>query len=246
VKNVSGRIVVGIILLVLAVLFTLNALDLDVFRQITDFAAVWWPGALVVIGVVGLLSGGSFGFNLVLSLVGIGLLAERVLGKDTFTFGRYLVPFTLLVIAILVFTSAFRGHRPTKPAAPANDPGRPAGDTQEHVHVFSAFGGHDARNASQAFRYAEVTAIFGGSSLDLRNARLAPEGAHVEVTALFGGADLIVPDSWALQVTSTPIFGGIDNRTVNPGTATEGQPTLHVNATAIFGGAGIKNRPDRE
>jgi predicted membrane protein len=195
-----------------------------------------------VIGVVGLVSGGSFGFNLVLALVGVGLLAEKVLGSDTFSLGRFLVPFVLLVVAILVLSSAFHAKRPrSSPASP--DPGRPASG-EEHVHVFSAFGGHDARNASPAFRYAEVTAIFGGSTLDLRDATLAPEGARVEATALFGGADVIVPEGWALQVSSTPLFGGIDNRTSNPG-AVEGKPTLHVNATAIFGGIGIKNRPDK-
>jgi predicted membrane protein len=244
VKRLSGRIVVGVVLLVLAVLFTLNALDLEVFKRVTDFAAAWWPAALVVIGVVGLVSGGSFGFNLVLALVGVALLAEKVLGSDTFSLGRFLVPFVLVVVAILVFSSAFHARRPkTSPAS--RDPGRPAGG-EEHVHVFSAFGGHEARNASSAFRYAEVTAIFGGSSLDLRDATLAPEGAHVEATALFGGADVVVPEGWALEVTSTPIFGGVDNRTVNPGKAADGQPTLHVNATAVFGGVGIKNRPDRE
>ena len=179
-----------------------------------------------------------------LTLVGVALLAERVLGPDTFSLGRYLVPFVLLLVAILVFSSAFHVRRP-KTAPASRDPGRPAGG-EEHVHVFSAFGGHDARNASPSFRYAEVTAIFGGSSLDLRDAQLAPEGAHVEATALFGGADVVVPEGWALQVSSTPIFGGVDNRTVNPGAAAEGQPTLHVNATAVFGGVSVKNRPDRE
>lgn len=243
-KRLSGRIVVGVVLLVLAVLFTLNALDLDVFQRITEFAATWWPAALIVIGVVGLVSGGSFGFNLVLALVGLGLLAEKVLGSDTFSLGRFLVPFVLLVVAILVFSSAFRTKRP-RPAPAPSDPGRPASG-EEQVHVFSAFGGHDARNASPAFRHAEVTAIFGGSSLDLRDATIAPEGARIEATALFGGAEVVVPEGWALEVASTPIFGGVDNRTVNPGKAADGQPTLHVNATAVFGGVGIKNRPDRE
>ena len=57
---------------------------------------------------------------------------------------------------------------------------------------------------------------------------------------------MIVPENWAVHITSTPIFGGVDNRTSNPGTPSEGQPVLQINATAILGGVAIKNRPDHE
>ncbi len=270
-KPVSGRIVVAVVLIVIAAFVALDAfLPGAVLQQVGSFASMWWPVALVVIGLVGLLSGGSFAFNLILALAGLWFLA----GKLAFLHlaeiqDKLFLPFVLLVIAVLVLVSAFRGRRPaTRPAdraqgtpgaapgaAPDSAPGpAPSGSAashasagpDDHVHVFSAFSGHDARCASQAFRYAEVFALFGGSSLDLRSAALAPEGAHVELTALFGGADVIVPEGWAVEVSSTPIFGGVDNRTSNPAGGAPGQPVLHVNATAVFGGAAIKNRPDRE
>jgi hypothetical protein len=246
-KHVSGRITVGIILLIVAALFAADALfPGQFFQNIADFASLWWPAALILIGVVGLFSGGNFTFNLLLSLAGVWILADKL----GWTRPGLFLPFVLFVIAVLVFASAFRGRRPasggsTSSAGFGSGPARPAG-TAADAHVFSAFSGHDARNASQEFRFAEVTAIFGGSSLDLRDAKLSPEGARVDITALFGGADVIVPENWVLQVSSTPIFGGVDNRTSNLGTPAEGQPILHVNATAIFGGAGIKNRPDHD
>ena len=246
-KHVSGRITVGIVLLIVAALFAVDALfPGQFFQSIADFARLWWPAALILIGVVGLFSRGNFTFNLLLSLAGVWILADRL----GWTRPDLFLPFVLFTIAIFVFASAFRGRRSTSGGTGAtpgfgSGPARPAGTTAD-AHVFSAFSGHEARNASQDFRYAEVTAIFGGSSLDLRDAKLSPEGARVDITALFGGADVIVPDGWALQVSSTPIFGGVDNRTSNPGTPSEGQPVLHVNATAIFGGAGIKNRPDHD
>lgn len=245
-KHVSGRITVGIVLLIVAALFAADALFPGrFFQNIAEFARMWWPAALIAIGVVGLLTRGNFTFNLLLSLAGGWILADRL----GWTRPDLFLPFVLFAIAIFVFASAFRGKRSTSGGASSSGfgsgPARPAG-TQADAHVFSAFSGHDARNASQDFRYAEVTAIFGGSSLDLREAKLSPEGARVDITALFGGADVIVPDGWALQVSSTPIFGGVDNRTSNSDVAAEGQPVLHVNATAIFGGAGIKNRPDHD
>jgi hypothetical protein len=43
---------------------------------------------------------------------------------------------------------------------------------------------------TDALRGAELTAVLGGVTLDLRNALPAPEGATVTATAVFGGLEL--------------------------------------------------------
>lgn len=240
-KTGSGKIVVAVILIAVAALLILDTVLNGSLATLTDFAATWWPAALVVIGLVGLVSGGAFTFHLILTLVGAGLLLDPL--KETFGWSfdtsSMTLPLLFLGIAILLIASVLRG----KPGNRRTAPGRTA-DASDRSQVISAFSGHEARNASQDFQYGEVTAIFGGSVLDLRDAQMSPGGAKVDITALFGGADLIVPPGWALRVSSTPIFGGVDNRTTNPGTPADGAPVLQVTATAIFGGVGIKNHPD--
>jgi predicted membrane protein len=80
--------------------------------------------------------------------------------------------------------------------------------------------------------------VFGGVTIDLRNAQLDPEGARLDVTALLGGVEILVPKGWRVTTSGTPILGGIDNKTA--GEAAEG-PELRIDALTILGGTDIKH-----
>jgi predicted membrane protein len=80
--------------------------------------------------------------------------------------------------------------------------------------------------------------VFGGVTLDLRDARLDPEGARIDVTAIFGGVEILVPRGWRVTTSGTPILGGIDNKTAGEAA---GGPELLIDALAILGGADIKH-----
>jgi hypothetical protein len=88
---------------------------------------------------------------------------------------------------------------------------------------------------------AWLTAIFGGITLDLRGARPAREGASVNATVAFGGVDILVPKGWRISVRSTPIFGGLDDKTDHSEPPAPDAPTLHVDALTVFGGVDIKH-----
>ena len=103
------------------------------------------------------------------------------------------------------------------------------------------FGGPKLVCTAQQFRGAWLTAIFGGITLDLRDARPAPEGASINATAAFGGIDIIVPKGWRLSVRSTPIFGGLDDKTDHSQSPADDAPLLHIDAVSVFGGVGIKH-----
>jgi len=88
-----------------------------------------------------------------------------------------------------------------------------------------------------------VSAVFGGATLDMREARLDP-GATVDALALFGGVDVIVPTGWRVDLGGLPIFGGYDDKTTGDGDLPPDAPVLRVAATAIFGGVDVKNERD--
>ena len=94
---------------------------------------------------------------------------------------------------------------------------------------------------SRTSEVRRLTAIFGGITLDLRDARPAPEGASINATAAFGGIDILVPKGWRISVRSTPIFGGLDDRTDRSQPLAADAPTLHVDAVSIFGGVALKH-----
>ena len=96
-------------------------------------------------------------------------------------------------------------------------------------------------NESQQFRGASLTAFFGGVTLDLRQAKLAPEGADVDVMTAFGGAQIIVPVGWQVVFSGVPIFGSFEDKTSHAGADATSQ--LRIKGTAMFGGVEAKNSP---
>jgi len=94
---------------------------------------------------------------------------------------------------------------------------------------------------SKQFRGASLTAFFGGVTLDLRQARLAPDGADVDVMTAFGGAQILVPAGWLVLFSGIPIFGSFEDRTSHTGD--EAGPQLRIRGTAMFGGVEAKNSP---
>jgi hypothetical protein len=121
--------------------------------------------------------------------------------------------------------------------------GRSRDLTSDRPDVVAVLGGADTSARSQHFRHANVSAVFGGATLDMREARLDP-GATVDALALFGGVDVIVPQGWRVDLGGLPIFGGYDDKTTAAGDLSPDAPVLRVAATAIFGGVDVKNRRD--
>jgi nitrogen fixation protein len=98
------------------------------------------------------------------------------------------------------------------------------------------FGGSEIKDRSQHLSHADVAAVFGGATLDLRESHIDDE-ATVDATALFGGVDVLVPEGWRVALRGFPIFG--EDKTHN-GPAPSGEaPILYVNATSIFGGVTV-------
>jgi hypothetical protein len=57
----------------------------------------------------------------------------------------------------------------------------------------------------------------------------------------FGGVDILVPKGWHISLRSTPIFGGLEDKTDHSEPPAPDAPTLHVDALTIFGDVDIKH-----
>jgi hypothetical protein len=103
---------------------------------------------------------------------------------------------------------------------------------------FAAFGGVEKRNTSRQFTGADLTAIFGGTELDLRDATVAERPARINAVAMFGGVDIIVPRDWNVQLDVLPVLGGAtDDR---PRRETQHDDIdLVVTGFAAFGGVSV-------
>jgi hypothetical protein len=225
-----SRLLVGLIIATLGALFLLDAAGtLDAGEAISG----WWPVVIVAAGLLTLAERPpSVLRGAVLTGAGVLLLlfTTDTLGEEAWA---YVWP-AALVLAGLLIVARWRG-RPT--AAP---PGRP----EDVVRASAIFSGARIVSSAQDFRGAWLTGVFGGVTLDLRAAQLSPGGASVNATTLFGGVEVLVPRGWRLSVRTTPIFGGLDDKTDHSVVPDEDAPLLQIDAVTIFGGVEIKHDKD--
>jgi predicted membrane protein len=193
----SGRVIVGVILLVLGVGFLAQVFtDYD----FGSFLADWWPLILVFVGGIQLITRSAPAVtSVILLVVGVVLLLWQLLDINVDLWALIVALVLIIIGASLIVPRLFD---------------RGAGvSTEDRLSYFTAFGGREERVQSQSFEGGSITSMFGGTELDLRGARLAQAGASLDVVSLFGGVELAVPPSWTVVITGTPLFGGWENNT---------------------------------
>ncbi len=222
----SGRMVFGLIVLALGVLWTLDNLGL------VDSGAVlqWWPALLVAWGVMQLtgfccrqqvVSGAVF------SIVGVLLLGTQL--NLLHVHFWQLWPAVMIVLGASLVTRSFRG--PAAVAATA--------DRQSRVNTFVIMGGLEVKNESQEFPGGEVSAVMGGVEVDLRGAKTVEPQVVLDVFAWWGGIDVFVPRDWRVVSEVFPLMASYEDHSAKP--EGEARTTLVVRGVAIMGGIEVKD-----
>jgi predicted membrane protein len=106
------------------------------------------------------------------------------------------------------------------------------------LSTVGVFGGSQQRSTTPAFEGADLTALFGGVELDLREAGIDEPPATVNATALFGGCEISVPPEWNVQLDVLPIFGGAEDER-NRRERDHDEVDLVVTGFAAFGGVSV-------
>jgi hypothetical protein len=227
-KHSSGRIFWGLVLILAGVLFLLDHLG---HLDFSDLIGRFWPLILVAAGLWHLAAsrfrdvlGGLF-------LIVIGAMFQlaklEILGRSAW---HYVWPGLIIILGVWVLAGAFR--RPGGSKVPATK-----GDSLDAMAVFS---GLERRIESQNFGGGKATALLGGMELDFTQARLAGGKATIELTAILGGIDVRVPRHIRVELDSSPILGGVEDKHLYTASSGEEQ-TLLIRATAILGGIEIKD-----
>jgi hypothetical protein len=204
----------------------------------------FWPLVLLFAGTSSLLRARGFLaalFALAFVALGAVLLAGN-LGFLQFPAAR-LWPGLLVLLGIALLIGGARG---SKRRAPLSDPparaseGRGLAYADERFDKQVTLAGLELKIESQAWKGGELGVTAGGVELDLRYARLAPEGALLDVRILMGGVDIRVPDTWQVKNDVTPLLGGADDSTRSTQGSTDA-PLLRVVGSVTLGGISIHN-----
>ncbi|HEU5182248.1 MAG TPA: DUF5668 domain-containing protein [Candidatus Polarisedimenticolia bacterium] len=221
----AARLFAGLVILCLGALALLNNFD------VIHVANIWrfWPLVLIAVGMAKMLrpqgTPGRFA-GVVFAIVGLWLLLQNI-GVWHYSLWN-LWPILVVLVGVRLIWGGM-GRSPIGPPP----------DEKSGLSTFSILGGSEHHGSSTDFRGGDVTAILGGSKLDLRQAVIKGEEAILDVFAMWGGIEIIVPRTWGVVVHGTPILGGFEDKSEQP--REPGGPRLIVRGTAIMGGVEIKN-----
>ncbi len=237
----TGRLIIGLAVIVVGVLFLLDAFDVPGIGDAWHYVRRLWPAVFLLIGVAKLTnsrSGGDYITASIWLLLG-GLLLANNFNLISFDIWRAFWPTLLIIFGVGLVTRAadvrFRSRR-------ARMRGEVSGawtETGSRTNAIALLSGATRRLSSPDFQGGDATAIMGGCEIDLRQCSILTGPAVFDVFALMGGIDLYVPGDWTIRNEGIAILGAIeDNRKETAGNASK---VLVLRGAAIMGGIEIKN-----
>jgi len=226
----NNRAIVGVVLVLVGLFLVMR--NTGFFPDFLDDIIFSWPMLLVTIGlVITIGSSGGKTSGIIVMAVGAFFLIPHIF-RETFDVNMFW-PSIFIIIGVIFIFSKRKGWNSVSTAPQAGD------DYIDYVHVFS---GGERQIVSDNFRGGKVTAIFGGSEIDLTKAKLAPGVSELELACVFGGTTIIVPDDWNVKIEVVPVLGGFgDSRKLNPGRTVDTTRQLVIKGAVVFGGGEVKS-----
>lgn len=221
-----NSIIWGLALLAVSAVLTLNAFEIT---NIEIFFDGWWTLFIIVPSLVGLFKGHDKTANIIGLLIGVFLLLACQNILDFEIMWKLIVP---VIIAVIGLKMIFKGTGKDKNFVKFIEENK--GDMKS---AFVAFSGKDVVFDDEVFYGLELTAVFSGIKLDLRNATFERDTV-INACCIFGGADILLPDNVNIKINSNSIFGGIDKK--KHSNSKDNQYTVYLNGTCVFGGVDVK------
>ena len=254
-SRVSVGSLIGVALVALGAMFLLE--NSGLLGPDARIVATYWPAFLIAVGLWGLLAGGfrfRF-FPLVILAVGVAFLLSNLDLLDWS--GRLIWPAVLIVVGLALLSRqrfsprrsrrSSRSSRTSQASAEVIEGGSSAGQEetrdQERERGFRAsyfFSGGKEQATSPEFSGGEISVVFGGMELDLREASLVHGKAVLEVTVVCGGLELRVPREWRVAIDTTTLFGGTEVKRSQP-SSSQATGELTITGTVVFGGIEVKD-----
>lgn len=232
-KSTDRKLIIGIILMVAGALLLFDTFDIT--NLPIRYYIFSWKTLLIAIGVIILATKEKATIGYV--LVGLGVIFWLPsLVNYSISLSQVFWPAILIGIGVLIITRRTHGKRQHQRMVEGNN------NVSDYLDDVSVLGGGTKIVQSKNFKGGDITAIFGGSEIVLKEAEISPEGCTIDVFTMFGGSKLIIPESWEVKSDIFSIFGGFnDKRTIKPDSSTENKSVLHLKGAVIFGGMEIKS-----
>lgn len=249
----SGNSAVGIVVIVAGVAWLLA-------RMGYDFIPHWfftWPMILVAVGFISAIKHGfrNPGSYITMLIGGAFLLRNNF--DIPYEYKTYFWPIIVIIAGVMLLMRPRKKncgprhrrfkHRHGKFDASYTDSNKTIFDSQEGVvdsspvmDSVTIFGGAEREIIAKDFAGGSCTVVFGGNQINFAKADLAAD-ATLDLAVIFGGVKMIVPPHWDVQINTSNIAGGVDDKRRKDSTVAEYTKTLYLTGAIVFGGLEIKS-----
>ncbi|MDR2697545.1 MAG: cell wall-active antibiotics response protein [Holophagales bacterium] len=223
----STLFVIGMGLVFLGCLLILENITNYPFRT---RVITFWPIIIVALGIVKLVEGKFRCVNgWIITALGLLLLAHTAMGRSLLSL---IGPAILVIVGIFIVMHALKRHRKVSAKL------QKSGDFARGTAIFSSY---LYKPNEGLFNGGEITAIFGGFELDLRNTTMKHDSARIDVFTMFGGGEIRVPEDWNVSVNVSAVAGGVENKTVASPVTDSPTPKLLITGSVLLGGVSVKS-----
>ncbi|MDA3953466.1 MAG: DUF5668 domain-containing protein [Bacteroidales bacterium] len=224
----TGRGIIGIVLILIGVAFVGRTLGFFP-RQLMHYIFSWQM-ILIVLGVIFISTRENKSTGWILLGVGLVFFLPDVI-HFPYSVRRLFWPVILIVVGLLIiFKSSLRRKKPE------------GSNSSDYIDDIAILGGGDRVVTSDNFKGGSITALFGGSKIDMRNATLAPGINVIDMFCMFGGSTLIVSENWNVKLDVVSIFGGFsDKRRIKSDTVKDVGKEITIKGFVMFGGGELKS-----
>lgn len=219
-----NRILWGLVFIVLGVIIALNVFNIIDFNI---FFRGWWLVFIIVPCFIGLFdnTNESKMGNIVGLVIGVLLLlmCNNLIRFDIII--KLFIPAIFVIIGLyLILGSSINSKVKEKINSTNKD------NLESIVATFA-----EKNEKPNKFNGAKVDAIFGSVYLDLSESSIKNESVIV-ATGIFGSVNIKVPEDIQVIIKSTPIFGGVSNKSKGKNE----KKIIYIEAYAVFGSVDIK------
>jgi hypothetical protein len=108
--------------------------------------------------------------------------------------------------------------------------------------IVAIFGGATRKGRWHAEQHMTAVTIFGGASLDFREAVLPAKEITLNTTCICGGIEIVVPPEMRVVDRGVAIFGGRDTGSDSAEAETADGPVLRLTGLTLCGGIDVKHK----
>jgi predicted membrane protein len=235
-KSVDRRNIAAILLIAAGALLFLETFD--VVNINLRYYIFSWKTLLIAIGIIIVVSSEQRITGYILMGVGVLFWLPSIANYNV-ALHQVFWPLVLIAVGLIIIT---RRQKHDSFGRQGRQELASDGSIQtDYIDDVSIFGGGVKRYSSQNLKGGNITAIFGGSEIDLTTSQLSAGGTVVDLFTMFGGTKFIVPGSWQVKSEATSLFGGFsDKRHIKPEQEITDKVLL-IKGVVLFGGVEIKS-----